>query len=138
MMIVCPHQVNLATKPKYTMKKYQNCVVANAGRAEGSLQVEFKGSSLLLYIFGIIAVIVAVQTTVIFALVIFMACKYRRTKVATPSGSSTAERALEMENQVYEVVDTDVVPNPPNRRYGNGRDEKEKFKKNISYGLQHK
>ena len=97
--------------------------------------MEFKGSSLFLSIFGIIAVIVAVQTTVIFALVIFMACKYQRTKVTTPSGSSADKRALEMKNQVYEVVETETAPKPPNRRSGNGRDENQKMQMNVAYGL---
>ena len=94
--------------------------------------------TLFLSIFSVVAIIVAIQTTVIFLIVIFIACKYRRTKVTTPSGSSTAKRPLEMENQVYEVVDSEGAPYPLNHRYGNGRDEKEKLEKNISYGLQHK
>ena len=129
MISFCPHQVKTYLSFINTINI---AIVANVGEAEGSLQLNF---TLFLSIFSVVAIIVALQTTVVFLIVIFIACKYRRTNVTTPSGSSTAETPLKMENQVYEVVETERAPNPPNHRYGNG---KEKFKKNISYGLQHK
>ena len=64
--------------------------------------MEFKGLSLVLSILSIVAIIIALQTTVIFIVVLFIACKYRRKK-GTARRSDTA--GAFGEDGLYETVD---------------------------------
>lgn len=119
-------QVNLASQ-KYI---YHNNV-----NAERALLVEVKGSSLLLLIIGIVAVIVALQTTVIFVVAIFIACKYRRTKRRARANNLeevTTDEAFKLqENELYEVVDLGIPTNKA--AHGHRNERKTQHKKNNTY-----
>ena len=80
-------------------------IIHNAGRAEGSLQVDFKGSSLIVTVVVVLAIIMAVQTTVIFIVVMFLVCKRSKNSSALKGDATTITANLEGGEQLYEVVD---------------------------------
>ena len=94
--------------------------------------MEFKGLSLILAILSIVAIIIALQTTVIFIVVLFIACKYRKRR-DTPRQANTVGKF--MEEQLYEAVDPGINDMPQKAPVQVGHKSKIQVEKNSSYAL---
>ncbi len=107
----------------------------HADGAQESLQVEFKNSSLLSVV-SVLAAIMTLQTTVIFIVVIIIACK-RKGTVPRGGRNTTTNESFEVEDQVYETVDAGekgMDAKFPAHGCGRGRG-KVHFNKNESYAI---
>ena len=69
--------------------------------------MDFQGSSLIVSVVVALAVIMAVQTTVICIVVVFMVCKQRGKRDIIQK--TAMEGVHEMEDRLYEVVEGEVT-----------------------------
>ena len=87
--------------------------------------MDFKGSSPIVSVVAVLAVIMALQTTVICIVVVFVACRHGRKK---GTQKMATEGVLEMEDQLYEAVEAEG--SKPSHR---GREMH--FQENDSYAI---